>query len=274
LPGPQGTLYGRSSLGGAELSVGLANNRTLTWVPGWFELDWRNDPDARWQRLAGLYLYRMTNYRDFIVGGVPLTRVAPAKLVAYTLGSKNRFCDGRLQANLELFRYDYRDLFVRSFNLNTALLTTFNAALTDIDGAQLDLQFLFTVPADINIGTPVRDYAGSPLQYAPEWTVSLGYRHDVPLGPGFLRFAADTRYESAFWGTFTLARGTRQDAHFKSNASVTWSSDDERWSLGLWMRNIEDEAVLAATTTGQFGPYADAFLEPPRSWGARVRFRY
>jgi outer membrane receptor protein involved in Fe transport len=246
LPGPQGTLYGRSSLGGAELSVGLANNRTLTWVPGWFELDWRSDPDARWQRLAGLYLYRMTNYRDFIVGGVPLTRVAPAKLVAYTLGSKNRFCDGRLQANLELFRYDYRDLFVRSFNLNTALLTTFNA---------------------------VRDYAGSPLQYAPEWTVSLGYRHDVPLGPGFLRFAADTRYESAFWGTFTLARGTRQDAHFKSNASVTWSSDDERWSLGLWMRNIEDEAVLAATTTGQFGPYADAFLEPPRSWGARVRFR-
>jgi hypothetical protein len=40
------------------------------------------------------------------------------------------------------------------------------------------------------------------------------------------------------------------------------------------MRNIEDEAVLAATTTGPFGPYADAFLEPLRGWGARVTFRY
>jgi hypothetical protein len=33
------------------------------------------------------------------------------------------------------------------------------------------------------------------------------------------------------------------------------------------VRNIEDEAVLAATTTGQFGPYADTFLEPPQTWG-------
>lgn len=402
---------------GAELSVGLASGATLTWVPGWFELDWRNDywledipallsakysqvtnelrlagePDGRAQWLVGLYQYRMTNSGDFIVGGFPLTRiarnrlegyaafgqatwsfserlratlggrasfdsregagttafgqpfdasqdydhvdwktgiefdvapeslvyatvqtgyqpgtynpfpdtparsnrVAPAELIAYTLGSKNRFFEGRLQANVELFRYDYRDLFVQSFNLNTALLTTFNAARTDIDGLQLDLLFAptaanrvnlsvgyldarfdaFTVPADIAIGTPVRDYAGFPLQYAPEWTASLGYQHDVPLGSGYLRFAADTRYEAAFWGTFTQARGTRQDAYFKSNVAVTWSRDDERLSIGLWMRNVENEAVLAATTTGQFGPYADAFLEPPRSWGARVTFR-
>jgi hypothetical protein len=30
--------------------------------------------------------------------------------------------------------------------------------------------------------------------------------------------------------------------------------------------------VLAATTTGQFGPYANAFLEAPRTWGARFTF--
>jgi hypothetical protein len=38
----------------------------------------------------------------------------------------------------------------------------------------------------------------------------------------------------------------------------------------MWVRNIEDEPVLAATTTGQFGPYADAFIEPPRTYGIRA----
>ena len=42
---------------------------------------------------------------------------------------------------------------------------------------------------------------------------------------------------------------------------------------GLWVKNIENEAVLAAATTGQFGPYADVFIEPPRTYGARFTFK-
>jgi iron complex outermembrane receptor protein len=402
---------------GAELVVPVGE-LTLTYVPGYFHLDWQNDywlenipallsanydqitnelrvanePGGRWQWLAGLYQYRMTNAGDFIVGGFPLTSISrnrlsgwaafgeatlsltdrarltfggrasfdrregagttpfgqpfgadedydnvdwkagveydlreasllyatvqtgyqpgtynpfpaspaqsnlvqPATLTALAAGAKNRFLDERLQANVEVFYYDYDDLFVQSFNLNTALLTTFNAEKVEIYGSQIDLLFQpsargrlnlslgylraryedFVVPPSIDIGTPVRDFAGYPLQYAPEWTVSLGYQHDVPVGAGYLRARADTRYEDAFWGTFTQARGTRQPAYFKSDASVTYHSADERWSAGLWVRNIENEAVLAATTTGQFGPYGNAFIEPPRTYGARFTFAF
>ncbi len=402
---------------GAELTVPL-RGATLTYIPAYFHLDWQNDywlenipallsakydqwtnelrvanaPGGRWQWLAGLYQYRMTNSGDFIVGGFPLTSISrnrlegwaafgeatlavtdrtrltlggrasfdrregagetpfgqpfgadedydnvdwkvgveydlretsmlyataqtayqpgtynpfpatpvqsnlvlPAELTAFTAGAKNRFLDERLQANVEAFYYDYDDLFVQSFNLNTALLTTFNAEKVEIYGTQLDLLFQptvhgrlnlsvgylrarfdeFVVPPTINIGTPVRDFAGYQLQYAPEWTVSLGYQHDFPVGDGYVRARADTRYEDAFWGTFTHARGTRQPAYFKSDASVTYYAGGERWSAGLWIRNIENEAVLAATTTGQFGPYANAFLEPPRTYGARFTFAF
>jgi iron complex outermembrane receptor protein len=402
---------------GAELTVPLRGT-TLTYIPAYFHLDWRNDywlenipallsakydqwtnelriandPGGRWQWLAGLYQYRMTNSGDFVVGGFPLTRISrnrlegwaafgeatlsltdrtrvtvggrasfdrregagetpfgqpfgadeeydnvdwkvgaefdlrdasmlyatvqtgyqpgtynpfpatptqsnlvlPAKLTALTAGSKNRFLDERLQANLELFYYDYDDLFVQSFNLNTALLTTFNAEKVEIYGTQLDLLLQptlqgrlnlsvgylrarfdeFVVPPTIDIGTPVRDFAGYQLQYAPEWTVSLGYQHDFPVGEGYVRARADTRYEDPFWGTFTHARGTRQPAYFKSDASVTYYAADERWSAGLWIRNLENEAVQAATTTGQFGPYGNTFLEPPRTYGARVTFAF
>jgi len=54
---------------------------------------------------------------------------------------------------------------------------------------------------------------------------------------------------------------------------VTYYAPDDRWSLGLWVKNIENEAVLAAATTGQFGPYADVFIEPPRTFGARFTFK-
>jgi iron complex outermembrane receptor protein len=194
-----------------------------------------------------------------------------------------------LQINDELFFCDYRDLLVQSFNLNTALLTTFNAAAVDIYGNQLDLRWQATqqaelnlavgylharndeliVPPGIDIGPGTRDFSGYALQYAPDWTVSAGYRHDFPAGRGRLRLQLQSRYESSFWGTFNHARGTRQESYIKSDAAITYHSADDRWSAGLWIRNIENEPVLAATTTGQFGPYADAFLEPPRMYGVR-----
>jgi len=65
--------------------------------------------------------------------------VDPAKLTAYTVGVKSRLVGDRLQINDELYYYDYRDLFVQSFNLNTALLTTFNADKVEIYGNQLDI---------------------------------------------------------------------------------------------------------------------------------------
>jgi iron complex outermembrane receptor protein len=219
--------------------------------------------------------------------------VRSASLTAYTAGVKNRFLAQRLQVNNELFYYDYADLLVQSFNLNTALLTTFNARKTNIWGNQLDVLFEatgqdllnlsvgylhaeydeFVVPENVNIGTSQRDFSGYQLQYAPEWTVSAGYQHEFFVGAGRLRARVETRYEDAFWGTFAQNRGTEQEDYLKTDASLTYFAPDGAWSLGVWMKNIENVAVLAATTTGQFGPYGDAFIEPPRTYGARFTFR-
>jgi iron complex outermembrane receptor protein len=400
---------------GAEVNWDLGD-MTLTYIPGYFYLDWAadywledipaflsahynqvtqelrlaSDAGGRWQWLAGLYYYRVSNDGDFIVGGFPLAQISrnrreglagfgqatygltdtlrltfggrysrddiegkgqtafgepyqasedydnfdwklgleadlgdrsmayatvqtgyqpgtynlfpgtaeqdnlvdPADLTAYTIGIKSRFLDERLQVNDEFFYYDYRDLLVQSFNLNTGLLTTFNAQKVKIYGNQLDVLFQatsqdlfnltvgwlhaeyedFLVPPDVNIGMDNRNFGGYTLQYAPEWTVSAGYQHDFEFSRGYLRARAETRYESSFWGTFTHSRGTEQDGYTKSDASLTWYSDDADWSLGVWIRNIENEAVLAATTTGQYGPYGDAFIEPPRTYGVRFTF--
>lgn len=262
------------------------------------QVDWKVGIERDFGASSMAYATMQTGYQPGTYNLFPAAPgrsnlVRPANMTAYTVGLKNRFFDDRLQLNDEVFHYDYEDLLVQSFNLNTALLTTFNARQTRIWGNQLDLLFVptardrlnltaawldaeyedFIVPDGVDIGMPQRDFGGFPLQYAPEWTVSAGYQHELPVGPGRLRARVETRYEDSFWGTFAQHRGTRQDAYYKTDASLTYFAPDDRWSLGLWVRNLENVAVLAGTTTGQFGPYGDAFIEPPRTWGARFTFR-
>lgn len=262
------------------------------------QFDWKLGAEADLGADAMLYATIQTGYQPGTYNMFPATDaqsnlVDSATMIAYAAGFKSRFLDDRLQVNDEVFYYDYEDLLVQSFNFNTFLLTTFNADKASIFGNQLDVLFVpveagrlnlsvgyleaeydeFMVPESVNIGLPQRDFGGYPLQYAPEWTVSAGYQHDFPVASGNLRARIETRYEDSFWGTFAQNRGTEQEAYFKTDASVTYYSADDRWSLGLWVRNIEDEAVLAATTTGQTGPYGDAFIEPPRTYGARFTFK-
>jgi iron complex outermembrane recepter protein len=261
-------------------------------------VDWKIGVEADFSTASMVYGNIQTGYQPGTYNLFPATPdqsnlVRSASLTAYALGVKNRFFGQRLQVNNELFYYDYEDLLVQSFNLNTALLTTFNASETEIYGNQLDILFetgsqglvnlsvgylhaeydQFVVPASVNIGTSQRDFGGYPLQYAPEWTISAGYQHDFHVGPGRLRARAETRYEDSFWGTFAQNRGTEQDDYFKTDASITYFDRGDVWSVGLWVKNIENVAVLAATTTGQFGPYGNAFIEPPRTYGARFTFK-
>lgn len=289
------TAGGRFSNDDREGAGNTAFGEPYTAEQSFDRADWKLGFEYDLGDAAMLYSIVQTGYQPGTYNLFPGTPsrdnlVDSAELIAWSLGIKSRSLGDRLQINNEVFYYDYSDLLVQSFNLNTALLTTFNAEKVEIYGNQLDVLFQpapddrlnlsvgylharneqFVIPEDINTGTDIRDFAGYALQYAPDWTVSAGYQHDFSFaGGGSLRARIESRYESAFWGTFAHNRGTQQKSYTKSDASLTYYAADGRWSVGLWIRNIEDEAVLAATTTGQFGPYADAFIEPPRTYGLR-----
>jgi outer membrane receptor protein involved in Fe transport len=66
----------------------------------------------------------------------------PEELTAYQVGSRNRFADGRVQLNAEVFYWDYKDqqighvVFDPVGNIN---FVTDNAGQATIQGANLDL---------------------------------------------------------------------------------------------------------------------------------------
>ena len=74
----------------------------------------------------------------------PNNSFAPEKLTAFTLGSRNRFMDQRLQVNLEAFYWNYRNKQERYLGATpggTTGLLTVNAGKATLYGADLDVRF-------------------------------------------------------------------------------------------------------------------------------------
>ncbi|MFO1426578.1 MAG: TonB-dependent receptor [Steroidobacteraceae bacterium] len=213
--------------------------------------------------------------------------VQPADLAAITLGFKSRPVADTLQLNLEAFYYRYSDLIIQQYNQNVSFNPVFNAQDVRIYGGQLDLLWRptradrlqlalgYTHARNREFTTPAGDrYDGLAPPYAPDWTAVGRYGHDFALAGGaVLRAELAGRYESAWWADYVHNPGTRQAPSFKGDASLTYESA-RGWSLGAWMRNIGNEAVLAATAAGGIPGPATAYLEPPRSYGVRLTARF
>ena len=231
--------------------------------------------------------YMPGTFNPFASTPVQSNRVDQAELVSYSLGLKGAFTD-IASGSVEAFYYDYDGLFGSSFNTIINATQTFNVEQTEVHGVQLELTATLSPRNELSLsGAWIRarytdfdlpdgtaSFDGFQAQYAPEWFWVLRYHHDFDIAGGRLRAAASSRYESSFWADFSHTPGGRQQAARKSNAQLTWYPPDDSWNLGLWVKNIEDEAVIAATAGGSNLPPnpdgATAFLEAPRTWGLRL----
>ncbi|SRR5579862_79206 len=67
------------------------------------------------------------------LSGIP-TSYAPESIDAYEVGSKNTLLDGRLQANLTAWYYDYGNYQISSIIANTSVNTNINSFLNGLEG--------------------------------------------------------------------------------------------------------------------------------------------
>lgn len=215
-------------------------------------------------------------------------KVDEASLTSYTAGIKSQLLDGAVTWNNEVFYYDYKDLFASAFNTILNTTQTFNAAKVEIYGVQSDLVaeishddvltlsvgYLHARNKDFELPDGTANFDGLQLQYAPDWTISAAYHHDFVLPDGYIRARVSTRYESSFFADFNQTPGGRQEGYTKSDFSLTYFADSGRWSLGLWVKNIENQEVIAATAGGSNFPFnpagATSYLEQPRTYGLRA----
>jgi iron complex outermembrane receptor protein len=243
----------------------------------------------------------------------------PERLTAYELGSRNRFFDNRLQVNLEIFDWKYKDHQESVITFDTLGAPNFlivNAGDATVYGASLDVQvkatsndvlrayaeynqgkyssfqlnpaaFTFN-PASTSCpyGPPHPDAAGLPvitvdcsgkaLARAPKWTASFGWAHTFPLsGGGQLRSNLTGQYASWRWGAVDFTAQERLPAYLLANAELAYTTARGGLTVAAFVRNLTDEAVATSALQSAFAPPTVVYtLQPPRTYGARLQFKF
>lgn len=239
---------------------------------------------------------------------VGLETYQPEYLTAYTVGSKNRFFNNRVQLNIEGFYWKYRNQQVAHalFDaINRPGSYTQNIGRSTIKGVEVEGRVLVTetteLTADVQyldaknksftfrtIGYPYTNCAvapvtGSPILFdvncaglpaynSPKWSLNLGGRQTVPVGDYKVVFGVDTAYKSSRYTYFDYATEQLQRASWTTNGQISFGPNDGRWSVLGFVRNIEDHRLL--TSPVAFGGVLSSFTSPPRTYGGRVSVKF
>jgi iron complex outermembrane receptor protein len=237
----------------------------------------------------------------------------PETLTAYTIGTKNRFFDNKLQINGEAFYWSYKNkqithigpILPGGFNLITE-----NAGSAHIYGAELellfqptrddhlsaDLQYLKSKYGDFHYrqttvtGTPATscattpvigqtevavDCSGRPLSQSPRWTLNLSYTHSFRFDSGAIVDAqVGSQIQSSYWVGEEYLPGEYQKISTVSNASLTWYAPSDRFTVGAFIDNIENRAVKSGSFAQPVIAQPFVILRAPRTFGARVGFNF
>ncbi len=212
--------------------------------------------------------------------------VKPEELKSYTGGLKSRWLDDRLQINNEVYYYDFHNLIIQAYSISAPYNVIFNGDKIEIYGDQLDVlaKVLTDDQLNLNVGYSharninVVDPAGNNVDglqpaYAPDFTVLAGYTHNIPVGSATVHAHINWRYESGWWATYLHNNGTEQLASSKGDASLIYDTN-AAWTAGLWIKNITNKAVIAATAAAGIPGPATAYLEDPRTFGVSFSYKY
>ncbi len=218
----------------------------------------------------------------------------PETLTAYEAGFKLKF-SREFRLNGSVFHYAYQGLQLSQVAnvCGGPCQVTTNAAVAKVDGVELDavLQPVdnFTVRLALNyldaryakfvpdsvlvagVSTPI-DFAGRPLARSPKWSWTAGVNYAVPVGEGKLVADASIRARSQYDLT-DLANYAYfyQPGHSKTDLSLTYTAPNDRFHIGAFVENLENNLVVTSATTGGFGSVT---FSDPRTFGVRAGIKF
>ena len=244
----------------------------------------------------------------FFLGPPGANSYEPERVTAYTIGTKNRFLDNRLQINAEAFFLKYRDQQLGYVKLvpPAVVLVTENIGQVETKGIEVEAEMLITpttrlgvqaqwLDADVKqlvyntIAPPapssqcritgtVVDCSGLRALRSPEWVWSANIEQRFPLGSGDEIIASlFSRYESARELDIGYIPETREAGATRTDAVLTYDFRDIGLSVSAFVNNIEDNVVISNATPNpsySANGVVAATLRAPRTFGARLSSRF
>jgi len=210
------------------------------------------------------------------------------------IGLKGSYLDDRLQANLAAFHMTYDDLQVSQ--VIGASSTLSNAAKASIDGIEAEIvvrpdthlridltgswldatfdEFITADSARPSLG--VLDLSGNRLPQAPEFSASSGVYYDIPLPMAELTLGARYDWKSTLYFSEFNTDISAQDDTGKLDLTATYSTDDGRWSFGVYALNATNEQIKSNVliVSALLGSVAVTQYQPSRQIGVSMSHRF
>ncbi|MGK2911153.1 MAG: TonB-dependent receptor [Sphingobium sp.] len=217
--------------------------------------------------------------------GQPVSPVyKPETVNAYELGAKAEYLDGRARTNISFFYYDISDIQIAQFV--GLRFTVINAEAAKDYG--VEIENLFQVTPTIALGLdgtwlPKAGYkadpnispelSGSRFRFAPKFQGNASINLDQPI-TDHLNLTGRVQYQYSgrqFINTASFARRGSVGI-INANLGVKLSSG---LSFEGWVQNLTDKTypLQAYNTPLQTGDQ-NAYLAPPRTYGARLRAQF
>ncbi len=234
----------------------------------------------------------------------------PETITAYTIGSKNRFLDNRLQVNLELYYWDYKNQQISHLGEDSngiIIFPTQNVGAATVKGVEVETQakpFEYTLlNADIqynsavydsfvyntpnlnggagngtgcaNVGAPTTSYtvncSGHQAPFAPRWTLSGDIQQRLPLPNGASVIAeADVRYQSATLTALDFLPEEVQGGYAIADFSVTYEAMKRHYFVTGFVNNAFNRTAVDYSDAVPFSFIISQALRPPRIYGVRA----
>lgn len=209
----------------------------------------------------------------------------PETVTNCEIGAKGRWLDGRVRANLALFRQKYADKHELYFNSITRILTIVNASKAKMTGGELELAATpvrglnltaaygrldaryddFNVPGVLN-------YTGNSLGSSPRNKFTAGVDYSLPVGrAGFVTAMAAWSRTDGYYTGAAKDPNLYVPAYALANASLGFETASRRWRVSAWMKNIADTEFLLTPSTQAV---RSEYLGEPRTYGISCGYRY
>ena len=246
--------------------------------------------------------------------GKGLETYNPETISAYTIGSKNRFFDNRVQLNIEAFYWKYRDQQIAQFGTDfstppISVFYTSNIGRSTIKGVDVDLEIQATPTTRLSgnvqylhtkydsylltasTAGPVPNFAtnfctitrttiytidcsGAPALFSPKWSFNVSAEQTIKLDGFKLIAAGGTRWRGDFYAATSYQPWVISKAAFQSDASLTLTPDSDRWSVTAFVNNIEDKRRISQSNVNATLSTQSAIASAPRSYGIRLGAKF
>jgi iron complex outermembrane receptor protein len=235
--------------------------------------------------------------RGFKSGGYNMITVIgtdaflPEVLDAYEVGLKSEWLDHRVRLNSAAFLYNYKNIQIEvpvaggtsTVNGPQARIKGLESELQAKATDQLTLTAAFTwldghytnYPKALAIGplggSSTIDATGNRTVASPKFTGNVGANYLFTMAQGKLQPAINARYDNGYF--FYADNRLSQPSYWLLNASLTWYSPQDTWSVQGWGKNLNN--ALYYQGRSEQGGLGDAQRQgEPRTYGITLRVKF